>query len=324
MEMVTFKDLSPESTQLLAFYDTNYEILTNIELSLSARQKLYLGNRENRNCRYCGATAKNVFRRTAHTIPEAVGNKCLISADECDDCNEKFGRLLDEHFTRFLGLHRTVHQISGKQGVPEYGVPGRRPKLRRLRPNQFIGEAQVEDNFMEIDLSAHTGKIQGYKQPYIKRSVFKCLTKIALAILPANELENFESTLAWIRQSDPARENPSHNFYCFTSTMDVKRDGIDLLLLRRRDIEAKLPYLSFYLCFSTLTFQIFLPFCKKDHHLVGEIVLQRFPNLAEKFANVQYDLLDLSSPETVRGEIDHVGFEIGEPGIIIERQDKAQ
>jgi hypothetical protein len=198
-------------------------------------------------------------------------------------------------------------------------------KLRRLRLNQFIGEAQIEDDFIEINPSAHTGKIKGYKQPYIKRSVFKCLTKIALAILPASELENFERTLGWIRQSDPAREDPSLNFYCFASTMDVKRDGIDMLLLRRRDTEAKLPYLSFYLCFSTLTFQIFVPFCKKDHQLVGEIVqMQPFPNRAEKIANVQYDLLDLSSPKMVRGEIDHVEFEIGEPGIIIEQQDKAQ
>lgn len=318
--MMTFKDLSPEARQVLAFYEKNYEIIKNIELPPDARKKTYLGSRENRQCRYCGATAKSAFRKTAHTLPEALGNKSLISLDECDECNEKFGRLLDEHFARFLGLHRTVHQISGKKGVPAYGVPGRRPKLRRVGTNQFAGEAHVEDDFIEIDERSRKGKIKGYKQPYIRRSVFKCLTKIALAILPVNELENFETTLAWTAQDYPNCENPFQRFHCFTSRMDMMRDGMDLLLLRRRDLEARHPYVSFYLCFANLTFQIFLPFCKNDHHLVGETIqIQRFPNRAERITNVRYGLLDLSSPEMVRDEIDYAEFEIGEPGVIVER-----
>jgi hypothetical protein len=284
---MTLQDLSLKTRLLLAFYEENYELISNIELPSNASKKIFLGSRENRHCRFCSATAKGAFRKTAHTLPEALGNKGLISLDECDECNEKFGRFLDEHFARFLGLHRTVHQIPGKKGVPAYGVPGRRPKLRRVGPNQLAGEAHVEDDFIEIDEAGRRGKIKGYKQPYIKRSVFKCLTKIALAILPVNELDNFEATLAWIKQNDPGCDNPSLSFYCFTSRMDMKRDGMDLLLLRRRNPEVRLPYISFYLCFSDLTFQIFLPFCKKDYHFDGETIqIQQLPNRAERITNV--------------------------------------
>ena len=305
----------------MAFYEEHYECIKNIELPLDASDKIYLGSREHRCCRYCGETAKRAFRKTAHTIPEALGNKSLISLDECDACNTKFGEL-DDHFAKFLGLYRTVHQIHGKERVPVYRAPGRRPTLRRVGPNQFAGEANVEDNFIEIDERNRRGKIKGYKQPYSKRSVFKCLTKMALAILPENELENFKATLAWIRQDKPGSENPPRRFYCYRSSMGMMRNGIDLVLLRRRDPEARLPYVSFSLCFSTLTFQIFLPFCKKDLHLVGEPVhIQYFPSSAEGRTTVNYGLLDLSSPEMVRDEVDYVEFEIGEPGVIVERQD---
>jgi hypothetical protein len=41
-------------------------------------------------CRYCSGRDPKTFRKIAHTIPEALGNKWIISADECDACNAAF------------------------------------------------------------------------------------------------------------------------------------------------------------------------------------------------------------------------------------------
>jgi hypothetical protein len=46
-------------------------------------------------CRFCGSSDRTRFRKTAHTIPEALGNKWVFSKDECDNCNATFSRYED-------------------------------------------------------------------------------------------------------------------------------------------------------------------------------------------------------------------------------------
>lgn len=314
------QDLSPNVKQLLKFYHENYEFLVHRELTLDATEKIFLGESKSRSCRYCGATDDGRFKKVAHALPEAIGNKCLISLDECDECNDFFGRTMDEHLANYLGIHRTVQQIRGKSGVPKYGVPGKNPRLWREGPNQFLATAQFDDDFLEIDASGQKGTIKGFKQPYRPKAVFKCLVKMAIAVMPPDEIPNFEGTLAWLRREERLDQTNSRSVFCFTSISQMTRNGIDVTLMRRRNPVAKLPYISFFIAFSKLTFQIFLPFCKADEHFVGESVqIHRFPNRAEMIGTVSYGQLDLSSNELVRDQPDDIHFEIGPPGIIIQK-----
>ena len=45
-------------------------------------------------CRFCGKRYPDVkFKKKAHAISEFIGNKEFVLRNECDACNEKFGKL---------------------------------------------------------------------------------------------------------------------------------------------------------------------------------------------------------------------------------------
>jgi HNH endonuclease len=311
------RPLSPEAAELFAFYDKNYEFYVDLQLPAGPGSEIRLGSLVPRSCRYCGATEKSQFKKVAHAVPEAVGNRTLISLDECDRCNEYFGRELDQHFANYLGLTRTLWQIKGKRGVPKYGVPGRSPRLWRAGENSFAATALVADDFVQLDADAKSGKINAYKQPYRPISVFKSMVKSALAVMPCDELVNFEETLRWVRSGDSTKT--AARCFCFASTAQVTRAGLDVILLRRKSASDRLPYMSLYMSFANVDFQIFLPGALPDSHFAGEeIQVKRFPNRAERIGSVRYRVVDLSSSGLVRDEPDNINFEIHEPGILVE------
>ena len=53
-----------------------------------------------RRCRFCGRVlCETHFQKVAHAISVSLGNKKFICADECDECNEKFGQSLENDVT---------------------------------------------------------------------------------------------------------------------------------------------------------------------------------------------------------------------------------
>ena len=72
------------------FYANNYDVLAS--WLVQPGKKIILGEKEDRKCRFCGKRPPEVsFRKIAHAIPEALGNKSIQSLYECDSCNEAFG-----------------------------------------------------------------------------------------------------------------------------------------------------------------------------------------------------------------------------------------
>lgn len=99
----------------LNYFDENYSIVS-CYLNLTKGNKEYIGEKQNRKCRFCGKLSPEVkFKLEAHAIPELTGNKSLIAYNECDTCNEKFSRTVEDHLGKYLGAQRTLVQIHGAQ-----------------------------------------------------------------------------------------------------------------------------------------------------------------------------------------------------------------
>ena len=102
LNKVDFLDKAPDfkikMEKLLDKYD-----IKKFNLDKDSKTKIGEGKKEDRVCRFCKQKyPSGKFNSIAHTISEALGNKKLITNDECDECNSYF----DKNRERFYSLSR--------------------------------------------------------------------------------------------------------------------------------------------------------------------------------------------------------------------------
>ncbi|SNV36966.1 Uncharacterised protein [Chryseobacterium taklimakanense] len=291
--------------------DENY-IVKNL-YHLDEPNKIFLGNKEERLCRFCGKNSnETTFKKTAHAIPEFVENYKLFSFYECDTCNENFSKNLENHMSNFMNLHHSLSQVKGKRGIPSYKIGNNKSRLDWNNEGLSIMQYE-EDNFniIEQDEENKTIKIQGKRATYIPIAVYKCLTKMALSIMDEDEIVNFQNTINWINEADHSKSsyqigNLKAIFTFITSRKSTHT--VCFLLKRRKNNKNKVPYMMFFLSYSNFNFQIHIPMCELDKHLFNEtVMIYGIPNVFE-FDDEEFDgqtrtVLDLSSTEKVKDEI---------------------
>lgn len=299
-------EFSETMQEQIDFYEANY---IPAPLHLNFSHKKYLGNKNNRVCRFCGLKSPDTtFKKEAHAFPELIGNKVLISNYECDVCNEKFSRTLEDHFAKYTGLNRTLSQISGKKGIPSFKSKDKKSRID-FKNGAISVRSSIDNEIATIKEDKNQLIIHGYRQSYNPRSVYKCLVKMALSIMPEEEMINFRDTVSWlnIENAEDDKIN-TDSFVCFHSFTPGGHPfpWITAVLLKRKRDDLLLPYMSFFIAFSNYTFQIFLPFSAKDDHILNKkIQLVFFPNIhhdISKYGNVKYRLLNFSKNQIVEDE----------------------
>jgi len=287
----------------IAYFESNYSIVNDIHVFPNAR-KVFIGSRNNRICRYCGKKAPDVsFRLKAHAVPEFIGNKKVIAYDECDVCNEKFSRIIEDHFGKYLGGLRTLTQVKGKKGVPAYKSNIKKSRID-MGEEEVIIKSCEDDLLCKIDKENNQLRILVNHSPYIPAAVFKCIVKISLATLPVDELLYFKETINWILDESHNKDifpySPLIALHTFVPGIHPHR-GIKILNLRRKNDFHKVPYLISILAFANFIFQINVPSIEKDKFLFGEnITMSYFPtpfDFIHPYGKVKRTVLDLSSYE---------------------------
>lgn len=303
--------------QQIDYFDENYE-LVNSYLGLKKGEKVYIGDKSDRVCRYCKKSSPDVkFKLEAHAIPEFTGNKSLIAFDECDTCNEIFSRVIEDHFGKYLGVHRTLAQIQGKKGVPKYKSKDKKSNIA-LDENGLKITAREDDPIFEINEETKSVKITAHRQPYIPAAVFKCLVKMAIAIAPEALINELDHLKKWILLEEHTYDSfPYKPLIVFEQFTPGPRPypGVSLFLLKRKNEGSAVPYLQFVIAFSNTMFQIVLPMPKQDGHIMGNpIQLMLFPvpfNKDYAYGRSTVKELDMSSFEIVRNEehVLYMGYE---------------
>jgi hypothetical protein len=227
-----------------------------------------LGNKNDKTCRFCEKRYPEVFfKKMAHAIPESIGNKDIISYYECDNCNSFFSKMFENDFINYLGLHRVISSIKGKNGFIKKKSPLKKSEIIDNGPILNILNNE-NDPIVKIDLQKKVLILQDYKEPFTPIAVYKCLTKIALTLIPENEYKNFELTKRWIMENDHSSSEFKFNkleiFYSYLQPpCSCKRLEVGLLR-RKENNNALVPYLSLILRICNHQFQIYVPGCKED------------------------------------------------------------
>jgi len=291
--------------------------------ALGIGEPIYLGNKDEGNCRFCKKSVPEVtFNTIAHAIPEFVGNKQLFSYYECDSCNSKFARLVETHMGDYMNIHNSLSQVKGKKGVPSYKQGGKQSRIDMTSEGlRFQSFAEDSSEIFTIDEEAKTITIEGVRATYVPVAVFKCLCKMALTIMDEKELKHFSHTLEWILEEShtESRFTLSSATAAMTFTPGAMPfDFTRCYLLKRKDTHSdNVPYMTFMLEYGNYTFQIPLPLCTEDKKLEGlSGSMIYIPSSVEIKDNVFFKrkVLDLNSSARVKGEEVKVtmGFELME------------
>jgi hypothetical protein len=297
--------MNEEALARVKLIEDNYLYLVKYQI-LDKNKKIYLRDRKPKTCRFCNNSYPVVtFNKTAHTIPRFTGNNALISYYECDTCNGIFSKM-ETQMTNFMHLDHTLFFVEGRSGVPKYKntneteivCANNHIEITNVDPSKII-ESKEENGFYYKDIVP----------TYIPALVYKCLTKMALSIIPEDSLIYFKDTLKWLIGNDQqvAGYNIPKLKALFTAIVSThKLPGITCYVFQRNEqAEKSLPFSIFFLAYANFVFQIHIPFCSVDNDgLEKNINPVYIPSIDLQFG---VDILeqkeyDLSSYVPLKGE----------------------
>lgn len=316
-----------QAKENIFFYMEKYDI-TRYELkteNISNEDKIYIGNKDDRVCRFCGKVKEETtFKKVAHAIPELIGNKVLISFEECDECNENFSKLENE-LANFISFERSVTGIRGKKGIPTYkSKSGLKIEHDKTKENRFIIHDILDSGNMEEDIENNSITIGGERNPYIPLAVYKCFVKMALSIMPKKYLANFIDTLIWIGESNELVDGQvvCKIFEQFVPGGKPFKEIEMYLAIRKESSENNTPYCVFCICFGNFCYQVYLPFALPDYKKDNKEISYKYSLFPNKYAlaypenSIQVSLKDFSSTERVTGEVMKITYSYDEKVIL--------
>lgn len=294
--------------EVVTFYETHYDMLGS--WLLQPGDKIVLGDKKNRICRFCGKRPPDVkFKKVAHAIPEALGNKSIESAYECDTCNEKFGQGIENDLGNWSKPMRTFARIRGKSGVPTLKKGGDLPGWRiEYGDTGFKISSYEDDPVHAIDEANKKITFKLKRDAYTPIAVLKAFMKIGLTLLPDIEMVNFPHLLSWVQETDHSRAFADQCPVIYTfQPGPMPNDLIAAFILRRKLHVTGYPYAYLVLGYGNEVFQVQLPSEKHDKAMIGQPVsIYPFPTPGSpdpaRFGPPVRARRDFTSREVVRGE----------------------
>lgn len=140
---------------------------------------------------------------------------------------------------------------------------------------------------------------------------------VPFTLLPDSDLEHFEELRQWLLEKDVATKriySEGNNLFLQSFVPAFRPFGQPLVALLRRKAPIMAPYVTLFLAFGNISYQIFLPCPKQDMHLIGkEIQLVRYPHLYElqpwrANGEIAYGHRDLSSPDRTKAKDRKMGW----------------
>lgn len=155
-----------------------------------------IGDRVNKICRFCGRGKPEVtFRKKAHVISSGFGNKNLIHTEECDSCNEAFGRI-EQDFLNYLAPYRVYFGNKNKENTV----------VKIKNKNNEIMENINGDMLLKIHsnhLNSDEGKLLSdvelhFDNPISLQNIYRILCKFAICVVDKNLIKSMKGLIDWV------------------------------------------------------------------------------------------------------------------------------
>jgi hypothetical protein len=174
---------------------------------------------------------------------------------------------------------RTMARIRGKSGIPPIKQgPGGAWRVEE-HPTGLSLSVDETEAFYEDDETNKTLRLHLRRAPYRPVMVVQAMVKMALSIMPEEQMPNIQQALDWIRPGSQltAMAAPTPFIYTFISG-PVASDFITVSVLTRLRDELVMPYSFLLLVYGHEMLQMAIPSIERDrHHYRNRMEFLRFP-----------------------------------------------
>lgn len=238
-------------------------------------------------CRFCrrGYPEVKFKKRNAHAIPEALGNKLIFCNDECRDCNATLSHI-DKELAEYLKYRRSEGGIRNKKGkiIKVYGhnffYDGSAGKLKISRL-AILKETERE----------YYVKLEG-AEPITHLGIYKALAKIAIDLMPRDLVNEFQSTIDWIKGEFVPQKLPNV-FYIYRSS-SVSQPLAQLFVQQKETLNPELPRCIVALTMIDLTLFFIVPLGKGEPIYMEDHIKDYLKYIIPKAPEQSIDCIDMA------------------------------
>jgi hypothetical protein len=185
-------------------------------------------------CRFCGhATPKVTFRSKAHVLPNKLGNVELLSAEECDSCNNAGGQL-EGDLVSFLALERQIANMLAPGEVKTLRV-GRRGTAALEARNRSLKLLSVPgDSRVRVTPQGAGILVDAVLPKFRPANIVRALARMAIFLARPEDLPRLANYVAWVRGK---RQHRNPRFFARRGDFNFGKLSIRLSLRRAGDLE---------------------------------------------------------------------------------------
>jgi hypothetical protein len=251
----------------VSYYTERYDEVVRLPFVHESKIRLQdHADESGRRCRYCGRGEPDVsFNSVAHAVPEFLGNRDILSMNECDACNTFLANNYEDHLSKWSLFARATSQVRGKKSKPTFKNPD---ETMRIGSGANGLEIKLTDPDLTHKLMAEGGPYaftlpaDASSQPHIPIRAAMALVKIACSICPSDQLDQCSPAIDWLMGRAKVTMSGLPVLYVFTPG-PINDNASEVVLLRRKVDEA-IPYMWCVIQFSNYRLQTFVPFCPAD------------------------------------------------------------
>lgn len=247
----------------------------------------------NNTCRFCGKTKQEVkFSNKCHAVPEFLGNKKIITKNECDNCNHKYANTLEDDLSKYTLPTRLMTRVYGKKGIPKYKNLSNNSRMEFEEIFKIIGN----ESFVKINKENKKVQLNFDIQPFIPIKAYKALVRIALNCLPKKYFDKF-TLIDWLETDEDLKGLTDFYTTIINEYFAIMPPSFNLCLFIRKDNKINVPYCQMVLQFNNNFIQVIIPFLNEDKHLENakEVLIYPFYIFKKKQDNIKIKLVRLSS-----------------------------
>jgi hypothetical protein len=204
-----------------------YRPLVSYAFSYDEQKEVMIGSRDQRRrCTLCGLTKPTVrFKSAAHVIPQALGNKCLKTRDECDDCNNLYGRTHDRELAEFLRPELTLARVHGQGGPKKYSLGSGRSSIGGAdRADPVPIAIREDDSSFSIVYTDSGFTINTPGVTFSPMNAMKSIGRATWHVLSSEAQAKHRDLCQWIRGEIDAK--PMHLFHSFIPLTALTKVGM--------------------------------------------------------------------------------------------------